>query len=484
MHIGKTGTDVLLIGSAWAPGKRPVTRMQVAMSVAGRQKTILVTGDRVWRDGQPSDPQPFESMPLVWERAFGGVHRSGDKVLAEERNPVGCGFAGRRSARRHAGPSPFPISRIRRRRFSSSGRVRRPACLAPIAPSWLPRRAFAGTYDERWQRARAPYLPDDFDPRFFQCAAPEFAFDRYLQAGEPVQVAGVMPDGPIAFTVPNSRLSVAVTIAGSTQTPPANLETLSIEPDENRACFTWRAAVPCDRQALKVEKIVVSRSSASVMSARHWRDARPVRDRQRHRSGVGVGARGHRPHRQLARDGSALRADPDGTRAGRRAAATLDAGDRQAPAPLRARRMLRLAAPSFQAVAKDLGGPVPRLHRAAGLDADEAPWLVHVPAYLQKLTGVRSRPRSAAPSCRTAAPPRSWRWSARSTCCRPIRRRRSIVGGVDTYLDLRLLATLDAEQRILGPRVMDGFIPGEGAAFYRLVRRRLQPGQATDHAWS
>jgi 3-oxoacyl-[acyl-carrier-protein] synthase-1 len=40
-----------------------------------------------------------------------------------------------------------------------------------------------------------------------------------------------------------------------------------------------------------------------------------------------------------------------------------------------------------------------------------------------------------------------------------------IVGGVDTYLDLRLLAELDAEQRILGSHVMDGFIPGEGAAF-------------------
>src|SRR6476646_2501013 len=77
MHLGKTGTDVILIGSAWAPGGRPVTRMQVGMSVAGRQKMIVVTGDRVWRGGQPSEPAPFESIPLVWERAFGGVHRDG-----------------------------------------------------------------------------------------------------------------------------------------------------------------------------------------------------------------------------------------------------------------------------------------------------------------------------------------------------------------------------------------------------------------------
>lgn len=45
-----------------------------------------------------------------------------------------------------------------------------------------------------------------------------------------------------------------------------------------------------------------------------------------------------------------------------------------------------------------------------------------------------------------------------------------LVGGVDTYLDLYLLGTLDMEDRILGPAVMDGFIPGEGAAFVLLSK--------------
>jgi 3-oxoacyl-[acyl-carrier-protein] synthase-1 len=43
-----------------------------------------------------------------------------------------------------------------------------------------------------------------------------------------------------------------------------------------------------------------------------------------------------------------------------------------------------------------------------------------------------------------------------------------VVGAVDTYRDLALLASLEAEGRILGERVMDGFTPGEGAAFLRL----------------
>ena len=262
MHIGKAGTDVILNGSAWAPGGRPTPRSQVGVAVGGRQKIILVSGDRVWKGGQPSDPQPFESIPLVWERAFGGVHRRGDQVLAEERNPVGCGFAGGRSTSDMEGLA-LPNLEDPSAPLQQIGQSPAPACLAPIAPSWLPRRQFAGTYDERWQRGRAPYLPDDFDPRFFQCACPEFAFDRFLQPGEQVQVVGALPDGPIAFTVPESHLSVAVTIEGSMQRPPANLETLLIEPDDNRACFTWRASVPCDRRALKVQTIVVSRAGRS-----------------------------------------------------------------------------------------------------------------------------------------------------------------------------------------------------------------------------
>jgi 3-oxoacyl-[acyl-carrier-protein] synthase-1 len=44
-----------------------------------------------------------------------------------------------------------------------------------------------------------------------------------------------------------------------------------------------------------------------------------------------------------------------------------------------------------------------------------------------------------------------------------------LVGGVDTFLDLYLLGMLDMEGRILGPGIMDGFIPGEGAAFLLLT---------------
>jgi 3-oxoacyl-[acyl-carrier-protein] synthase I len=49
---------------------------------------------------------------------------------------------------------------------------------------------------------------------------------------------------------------------------------------------------------------------------------------------------------------------------------------------------------------------------------------------------------------------------------------RVIVGGVDSHRDLYLLATLDAESRLLTSQNSDGFVPGEGSAFLVLTRPR------------
>jgi 3-oxoacyl-[acyl-carrier-protein] synthase-1 len=148
------------------------------------------------------------------------------------------------------------------------------------------------------------------------------------------------------------------------------------------------------------------------------------------------------------------------------------------PLPSRARRMLRLAAPSLLAVAKDPGLPVPLFIGLPELTDEEAPWLKHVPAYLQALTGVAiDRARSVVVPKGRAAALMALERALDALAEDPTGT--VVVGGVDTYLDLRLLATLDSEQRILGSRVMDGFIPGEGAAFYMLSGADAPPGAAS-----
>jgi 3-oxoacyl-[acyl-carrier-protein] synthase I len=135
--------------------------------------------------------------------------------------------------------------------------------------------------------------------------------------------------------------------------------------------------------------------------------------------------------------------------------------------PSRARRILRLAAPSFEAVGKDIGRPVPVFIGLPALTPAEAPWIVHVPSYLQKLTNVAvDLKRSAIVPHGRAAGLMALELALNAIQTDPTAT--VIVGGVDSFFDLRLLSTFDGEQRILGTRVMDGFIPGEGAAFFVL----------------
>lgn len=47
-----------------------------------------------------------------------------------------------------------------------------------------------------------------------------------------------------------------------------------------------------------------------------------------------------------------------------------------------------------------------------------------------------------------------------------------LVGGLDSYLDLMLLGTLDNEDRVLADGILNGFAPGEGAGFLLLANEQ------------
>ena len=259
-HLGKPATDVVLVGHAWS-GRGRVAEMLAALSVAERRKIIRVVGDRVWRErgAGATRPEPFEAMPLVYERAFGGVQRNaqGQVVAAEERNPVGTGFAGS-LARADLAGTKLPNLEDPRCPLERAGDRSAPACFGLVAASWLPRRAFAGTYDRAWARTRAPYLPRDFDHRFFSAASSGLVFDRYLAGGEPIELDGVSRRGPLRLALPTERPEVLVRLAGQTLTPPVRLETVVVEPDEDRVSLTWRARLPCDKAALKIRVVTIA----------------------------------------------------------------------------------------------------------------------------------------------------------------------------------------------------------------------------------
>jgi hypothetical protein len=220
-----------------------------------------VFGDRVWFRAagvwEKSEPVPFERMPLVYERAFGGAdatHEDPGRHGFEKRNPVGAGFCLSGKKERLAD---LPLPNLEDPARPIRDWTDRPAPAAPgfTARSWMPRLGYAGTYDEAWRRDRCPFLPDDFDERFFNAAHPDLVAPRPLEGGEGIRVSGASPAGDLVFRVPSWRLEVSLVVRGEWTATGPMLDTLLIEPDESRLTLVWRAAFRCGRDFLYIDEI-------------------------------------------------------------------------------------------------------------------------------------------------------------------------------------------------------------------------------------
>jgi hypothetical protein len=260
LSLMKPGTDFLLIGHAYAPHGRPTARVDVSIIVGSVRKTVRVYGDRVWQrttGGFSSSPaEPFEVMPLVWERAFGGCAQREATIYSDTRNPVGTGYRGGAGDEGLDGVR-LPNLEDPSTPISSWKQAPAPACFAPLCAHWEPRRSYAGTYDDDWQRSRAPYLPTDFDARFFQLAPADQILKATPTSGELVQVYNASPSGYFSFTMPSLHVQVAYRIRGQRIERPANLDTVVIEPDARRVAMVWRSMLSCDKKALTIEEIEV-----------------------------------------------------------------------------------------------------------------------------------------------------------------------------------------------------------------------------------
>jgi hypothetical protein len=264
LSLVKPGTDVLLFGSAFAPAGQKVPQTEVTLAVGPVRKTVRVFGDRTWKPGLLGDkatpPIPFDRMPLVWERAFGGTDvttREPPQMHAENRNPVGAGFFIKDGQKNREGLK-LPNLENPKQLISSTRDRPEPMALGPIPGHWEPRRNYAGTYDEAWQKKRAPYLPKDFDARFFQVAPPDQVVPAYLKGGEPVEVLGATPSGVLRFRLPEYRIDVTYRLDDGDHIRPAQLDTVILEPGLARLCLVWRSVFPCDKKVLRVREVVAT----------------------------------------------------------------------------------------------------------------------------------------------------------------------------------------------------------------------------------
>src|SRR5262249_34293534 len=148
--VFKAKADVTLTGHAHAPGgssRAAQVSFQLGARERGFRRTITVFGDRRWQKAvvalAPTEPEPFTSMPLTYERAFGGPRY--------DRSPAGVGPRG---AAGEDGIARLPNLEDPAHLIKGPAETPLPACFAPVAILWKERYARMGTYDRRWLEMR------------------------------------------------------------------------------------------------------------------------------------------------------------------------------------------------------------------------------------------------------------------------------------------------------------------------------------------
>ena len=132
-----------------------------------------------------------------------------------------------------------------------------PACFGFIGPDWMPRVTYAGTYDQKWREKRCPLLPEDFDERFFNSAAPDLISRNFFKGGEEIRLCGVSPTGDLAFHLPEKKIQATLWLRGGREEAEARMDTVLIEPDEKRVLVTWRATIPVFRQFIYIDHVMI-----------------------------------------------------------------------------------------------------------------------------------------------------------------------------------------------------------------------------------
>jgi hypothetical protein len=257
--------DVLLNGSAHAPGGRPATRVTVGIRIDSWSKSFDVVGDSRWEwsiAGIRRTPAiPFSMMPITYDRAFGGTdnkHPDPSHHAAYMPNPIGRGFH-KQTAREYIDGAPLPNTEESGTPVISSDGKYRPMSFGVIGRHWDPRASYAGTYDQQWLDEVFPFLPADFDERYFQAAPldqqlPKSAGDRH------VTLINLTPDGRRHFVIPKFEATVHVFPRGKKrQDVPAALDTVLLEPDAGTVALTWRLTWPLRRDVFEIAEVLVGR---------------------------------------------------------------------------------------------------------------------------------------------------------------------------------------------------------------------------------
>ncbi len=271
----KIATDVVLVGSAYAPGGKDVRELMAKLEIEQVNKIVRISGDRLCNyrpGGDPifGDPRPFSTMPLRYERAYGGVDIYSHPLCpyACPRNRLGRGFAVTNTKATIEGlelPNlEDPKDLLTPARLCVGKIENWPKQPVPTGFGWYPRyghprAGWAGILPgdkpaEQMMRmayaqilpepARATYLANPLpvvDFRYFSGASVGLSLPD-LHGDEAISLTNLTPEGSSLFLLPGDRPRISLNIGEGAKTERVVLQTVQLRTDDGEVDLVWRAA--------------------------------------------------------------------------------------------------------------------------------------------------------------------------------------------------------------------------------------------------
>ncbi len=289
----KPKADLVVIGTAYAPGGDPAASFEVGVTFQSFRRTLRVFGPRravyrkparetkkevVYSPPLFTDPTPVRRVAMSFTNSYGGVARyrlpDSEDVLEIPCpcNPFGKGYCVQNSPEGLDGlelpqiedPAALLTPETLVREIGAPENLPLPAGFGFYGSGWYPRVAYAGVLPHEVDRVRAQVreqaagldpekdaaaiaMLSDFDPpvlapEFFQGAAPGMAIP-FPRGGESVALHNLSPTGHLAFNLPGVRPLVTLDLGRGPEVVPMVLDTVVILPDEMRLLLTFRGRV-------------------------------------------------------------------------------------------------------------------------------------------------------------------------------------------------------------------------------------------------
>jgi hypothetical protein len=270
----KPHAEVMLQGAAYAEGGRAAERVRVGLLVGRWSKQFDVVGPREWRVAGPvitaTRPYPFERLDFGYDTAFGGVDRSVPDNPAPDAyalNPHGLGFATVSGQSRLTG-LPLPLTEDPRDPVASPYGKHVPMAFGPVFRAHPDRVRWGGTYDQNWADNIFPFLPADFDDRYFQSTLPD-QWTEPFEPFTPVVIRNLTPLGREEFRLPDTILPIKVFRGRETCLDTnARPDTLIFDTEARQVMLVWRVAVPMRKIITEFTEAWIGRPTPAMLRAR------------------------------------------------------------------------------------------------------------------------------------------------------------------------------------------------------------------------